>query len=319
MITSKVIIVGGGPAGSSCAWQLQKAGIETIILDKKAFPRDKLCAGWIPPRVLSKLALYPASYPGQLTRFNTLHFYLYGRHLPVPTTQYAIRRSEFDQFLLKRSGVPTCVHQVKNIQCDKDEYIIDDTYRCQYVIGAGGTGCPVYRTFFRSENPRARDDQITTLELEYKFDYRDKKCFLWFFDHQLPGYSWYVPKKGGYLNIGIGAKAGTLISRGQSLQQHWNHFIEKLSNRKLIDDLPHQPRGYTYFLRHKIDSLQRDNAFIIGDSAGLATLDMGEGIGPAIESGILAAQSIIDGTEYSVRRIKRYSFINILFPGNVFR
>ncbi len=317
MITSEVIIVGGGPAGSSCAWKLCKSGIETIILDKKAFPRDKLCAGWIPPGVLKKLALYPASYPGQLTRFNTLHFYLHGHHLPVPTTQYAIRRKEFDHLLLKRAGAPTCVHQVKNIHCDKNEYIIDDTYRCQYLIGAGGPSCPVYRTIFRQENPRQREHQITTLELEFKCDYQDRKCHLWFFDHHLPGYSWYVPKKGGYLNIGIGAKAGALISRGQSLQQHWKLFVQKLARQKLVENLQYRPRGYTYFLRHKMNNLRKDNAFVIGDAAGLATPDMGEGIAPAIESGILAAQSIIDGTEYSVRRIKGYSFFNIIFSGRL--
>jgi flavin-dependent dehydrogenase len=47
----------------------------------------------------------------------------------------------------------------------------------------------------------------------------------------------------------------------------------------------------------------------VGDAAGLATLDMGEGIGPAVRSGFLAAQSIINGTDYSLESISKYSFL----------
>jgi hypothetical protein len=52
-----VLIVGGGPAGSSCAWALRKAGIESLILDAQDFPRNKLCAGWITPAVVSRLEI----------------------------------------------------------------------------------------------------------------------------------------------------------------------------------------------------------------------------------------------------------------------
>ena len=44
-----VLIVGGGPAGSSCAWGLRSAGLDVAILDRQTFPRDKICGGWITP------------------------------------------------------------------------------------------------------------------------------------------------------------------------------------------------------------------------------------------------------------------------------
>jgi len=52
-----VLIVGGGPAGSSCAWKLRQAGVRTVLIDKKNFPRDKPCAGWITPQVVQALQL----------------------------------------------------------------------------------------------------------------------------------------------------------------------------------------------------------------------------------------------------------------------
>jgi len=56
MINIEAIVVGGGPAGSTCAKNLKKGGIDTIILDKNEFPRTKLCAGWITPKVIKQLA-----------------------------------------------------------------------------------------------------------------------------------------------------------------------------------------------------------------------------------------------------------------------
>ena len=52
-----VLIVGGGPAGSSCAWKLLGAGLDVVVLDRKSFPRDKPCAGWITPAVVESLQL----------------------------------------------------------------------------------------------------------------------------------------------------------------------------------------------------------------------------------------------------------------------
>jgi flavin-dependent dehydrogenase len=70
--------------------------------------------------------------------------------------------------------------------------------------------------------------------------------------------------------------------------------------------------GHSYYLRGKNTNLQRDNAFIVGDAVGLATVDMGEGIGPAVLSGIRVAECILHGGEYSVASIPKYSFPSLL-------
>jgi flavin-dependent dehydrogenase len=57
METCDVIIVGGGPAGSSCAWKLRAAGWDVVVVDRANFPRDKVCAGWITPAVIEELQL----------------------------------------------------------------------------------------------------------------------------------------------------------------------------------------------------------------------------------------------------------------------
>ena len=57
-----MLVVGGGPAGSSCAFALRRAGVSVAVLDKAHFPRDKVCAGWITPPVLHALEIEPEDY-----------------------------------------------------------------------------------------------------------------------------------------------------------------------------------------------------------------------------------------------------------------
>ena len=314
MIEAEVIVIGGGPAGSTCAWKLKQGGKDVLLLDKKQFPRLKLCAGWITPRVLRHLKMNLQTYPHSLLKFKRLNFIIGGRRYPVPTRQYSIRRVEFDAWLLERAGVPVQQHKVQSIRRENSNYIIDDAYRCTYLVGAGGTHCPVYHNLFKEINPRAQERVISALELEFPYDYPSRECYLWFTENNLVGYSWYVPKGNGYLNIGIGGKLDKLKARGETIRTHWNLLLEKLDKLELVQGQDLKPSGYNYYLRREVIVGQRDNAFITGDAAGLATLDMGEGIGPAVESGILAARAILTGKPYSLKKISKYSAFDILFP-----
>ncbi len=313
MIFKETIVVGAGPAGSACAGRLREAGREVLLLDKQRFPRLKLCAGWVTPRVWKLLNTRPEDYPHTLVRLNRLIYHIHGRRIPLPTRQYSIRRTEFDHWLLQRSGAEFHQHEVRHIRQENGEYIIDETYRCRYLVGAGGTNCPVYLTFFKKHNPRKPESRIVTMEKEFPYAYRDKQCYLWFFDHDLPGYSWYVPKGGGYLNIGIGGKFSELRKKGQTIRQHWDWFLDKLRMLELIENRNISVSGYGYYLRQPLPAPQIGNAFILGDAAGLATIDMGEGIGPAIHSGLLAAEAILSGKPYSLKKVPRYSLWDLLF------
>jgi len=315
MIQADVIIVGGGPAGAACAWQLHKNGMSAVVLDKRDFPRPKLCAGWITPAVLKDLQLRKEDYPYGMLTFRRLHFHVYGHTLRVPTRQYSIRRIEFDHWLLQRSGVSVYRHRVQQIRPQKNGFVIDEAFRGRYLVGAGGTHCPVYRTLFKQLHSRQDRKLITAIEVEFQYDYRDKDCHLWFFENSLPGYAWYVPKAGGYLNVGIGAKFSALKNRRTTIRRHWDRFAEKLAASSLVRGYSFQPRGCNYYLRQAAKGVQRGRAYLVGDAAGLATVDMGEGIGPAIRSGILCARSILTGRRYSPAPAARFSLAGILWAG----
>ena len=307
MKTVDTIIVGGGPAGSTCAWKLREAGIDTLVLDRAKFPRPKLCAGWVTPQVLKDLEIEPDEYPFGWMTFDRLHVHWKVLTAKPRSKQHSIRRIEFDDFLLRRSGVPVLQHKVQDIQTKDGSYIIDGKFRSKHLVGAGGTSCPVYRIFFREHSPRDSSRQTVTLEQEFAYDLNDPACHLWFFHDGLPGYGWYVPKANGHVNIGLGAMADQLKQRQEHLQTHWHKFVAKLGTCGLVMNDSYKPTGYSYYLRGHGDVVSLGNAHIIGDSVGLATRDMCEGIGPAVRSGLLAARAIITGENYAVTAVAKFS------------
>ena len=316
MIEREVIVVGGGPAGAAAAWELQRSGVDCLVLDRETFPREKLCAGWITPEVVQDLEFEPSDYPHRFLTFERLNVSIKGLSVALRSPQHSIRRFEFDAWLLERSGAECQQHNVRHIVAEAGAgaggYVIDDRFRCRYLIGAGGTRCPVYRELFRALNPRPPSLQAVTLELEFPYPWADGECHLWFFSHGLPGYAWYVPKADGYLNVGVGGIADKLKRRGDDIRTHWQHLVDRLLEDGLIDKAPEPPGGYSYFLRSKRDLGRVGNAFVVGDSAGLATRDMCEGIGPAVRTGLRAARAITRSEPYVMHDVAAYTSGNAL-------
>jgi len=305
--SADAIVVGGGPGGSTCAWKLRAAGLDVLVLDRARFPRTKLCAGWVTPEAIRELELDQDDYPLGFITFEELHLHWKVLTARPGVRQHSIRRYEFDDFLLRRSRARVLQHNVRNISRDDGGYTLDGEFRCKYLVGAGGTSCPVYREIFRGRSPRDGELQAATLEQEFAYDWKDPACHLWFFDEGLPGYAWYVPKANGYINVGLGGMAVQLRRRDGHLRDYWRKFVTKLAAKGLVDYADYEPKGYSYYLRGRGDLVRDGNAFIVGDAAGLATRDMCEGIGPAVRSGILAASAIVDGGEYSIAGIDSYS------------
>ena len=312
MIRTDVLVIGGGPAGAACARRLKQDQVSCIVLDKSSFPRFKPCAGWVTPEVLQLVEMDASSYPFGLTEFTSFDVSISGIKFKLPTHQYAIRRFEFDQWLLQLADPEFYVHSVHEIRLEHGEYVVDDEFSAHYLVGAGGTRCPVYQTFFSETSPRLQSSLIVAQEEEFQYNVKDTCCKLWFFEDKLPGYAWYVPKQDGYVNIGVGGSTEQLKRRGETLKHHWNLLVKRLKEADLICSHDFKPAGHSYYLRQNLPVVHIGNAFLVGDALGLATLDMGEGIGPAIKSGQLAAEVILHGTAYSVASIPHYSFPSLL-------
>ena len=309
----ETIIVGGGPAGSTCAWQLGKAGHSVLVLDKSAFPRLKLCAGWITEKAMEDLQISKEVYPHPLLELDIRAHYpkvpFALNWFPTKGRNFSIRRTEFDAWLLERSGAAVENHSVRNIRREDERYIIDDAFSCRNLVGAGGTMCPVRRNLFADERRKAL--QIATLEREFEYPARSDDCHLYFGQRGLVGYAWFVPKGNGYVNVGIGGKSKYFRNSGTNIHDHFRWFLDDLVGQKRLDRETAdnlKATGHPYFLFANDGAYRQDNCFLIGDSAGLASIDLGEGIGPAVESARMAAAEILGEGIYTKSAITRYSF-----------
>lgn len=297
-----VLIVGGGPAGSTCAWQLQRSGVNVAILDRAVFPRDKVCAGWITPAVVEELQLDLETY-GQkrtlqpITGFITGFIGQRGRRTDYNrVVSYGIRRREFDDWLLRRSGATLYLNEpLASLQRMRDRWVINEHIQAPIVIGAGGHFCPVARHFTSDDPLSAVEALIAAQEVEFEMtDAQRRNCPVagthaeLYFCRDLRGYGW-VFRKGNVLNIGLGRAGETHLANERAA------FVEFLKSQgRIPHDVPDRFHGHAYRLRGQPREAQAPGVLLIGDSAGLADWRSGEGIRPAIESGLLAARAVLE-------------------------
>jgi len=312
-----LLIVGGGPAGSSCAWGLRSTGLDVVILDRATFPRDKLCGGWITPLVLEALEIDPAGYVGSangnarilqpITGFRVscleqpdvaVH---YGR-----TVSYGIRRCQFDDYLLKRSGARLRLGEALNrIERSKDGWIVNGEIKTRVLVGAGGHFCPVSRWM----GNRDAVTPVLAQEIEFEMDSSQAaactfagECPELFFCRDIRGYGW-VFRKSHYLNIGLGR-----LDK-HALSAHLHRFVQSLrQSGRLAFDPPANFAGHAYLLfGHSQRTLVADGVILTGDAAGLAYPQSGEGIRTAVESGLIAAQVVRAAAgDYRRQRLQPY-------------
>jgi geranylgeranyl reductase family protein len=297
MIRADALIVGGGPAGSTCATALRRSGWDVLVVDRATFPRDKVCAGWLTPAVFTDLDLLPDDYAGAGLTLQRISKFTTGviRGEMIETTyprivSYGILRREFDHFLLRRSGARVIEGTpVETLRRTPSSWIVNEQIETPIVIGAGGHFCPVAR------NVRAGADTAQPIVAkEAEFPRRDHVSGpaadspSLFFCRDLEGYGWCVPK-GDYLNVGIGRRDRHQFST------HVTDFVAFLEASGIHAGAADVHwHGHAYFAsgsgpRPLIDR----GVMLIGDAAGLAYPESGEGIRPSIQSGQLAAATLI--------------------------
>ena len=297
----EVLIVGGGPAGSTCAWKLRRAGIDVLVLDKKSFPRDKICAGWVTPAVVQTLGLDIGDYTRAGRIFQPITGFRTGviGGTEVDTryaepVSYGIRRFEFDAYLLARSGAPLAEPApLKSLERQGDGWVANGQIEARLVIGAGGHFCPVARSLGAQ---LGQSEQIVAAqEIEFPLTESQRQATaaeghvpeLYFCD-DMKGYGW-VFRKGDYLNVGLGREDN------HRLAEHVQAFAGWLKSRgRVPQDMPEKFGGHAYLLyNHAPRPFVADRALLIGDAAGLAYPQSGEGIRPAVESAIFAAETLL--------------------------
>lgn len=311
-----VLIVGGGPSGSTCARSLREAGLRVAVVDKQSFPRDKTCAGWVTPHVVETLGMDLEAYASAGRTLQPITGFLTGTiggaeivtRYPHPVS-YGIRRCEFDHYLLQRSGAELLLGTpVRSIARTASGWTVNECLQAPLLIGAGGHFCPVARLVGARDIPGA--SVVAAQEAEFRLSAEevaacnvDPRTPQLFFCRDLKGYGWCFRKE-DHLNVGLGRR------EGGGLSTHVAEFCQFLRQRGSLGfDIACRFHGHAYQLYERASpTLYDDGVLLIGDAAGLAYPQSGEGIRPAVESGLIAAD-VVSRTagDYSAEALAVYA------------
>lgn len=310
-----VCVVGAGPAGSAAAGELAASGFRTLLVDRAEFPRDKVCGDGVSPRavrVLKSAGLYREDVFSRFSRVEGVRIRAPGgRTLEVSFRGdaevgegYVIPRKVFDQFLLdtalQRGAEFLGRCEVHQIDSGRREARILGTCggkpfsaRSRHIVAAwGGQGGRLAAAF--PPCPKAPLFSAVAVRAHYE-GLKDLAPFMEIhFDRDLvPGYGWVFPTGPESANVGYGMRLDFLRRTKVPLRILFERFTREnpsvrryLKQARQISTL----RGARIPFRRPWQPVARGRLLLAGDAAGFADPLSGEGIGTALQSGLLAAR-----------------------------
>jgi geranylgeranyl reductase family protein len=274
-----VLVVGGGPAGSSTGYHLAKRGLSVLLVDKATFPRDKPCGGGLTTRAFLRCPVDPTPVVEELVDLVELRF-RYGDAVVRQARRPVIamtQRLRLDAFLLdaaREAGV------------EVRERTTADLRSADVVVGADGANGTTARALGLGqgiEHGVALEGNVAYGRVS-RDRYR-RRAVVELAD--IPGgYGWVFPK-GDHVNVGVGA----WHEEGPRLREHLRRTCEAHGLRP--DDLVNV-RGHRLPLRRPGTAIASDRALLVGDAAGLIDPVSGDGMYECFVSAELAAAAIAD-------------------------
>jgi menaquinone-9 beta-reductase len=312
-----VIVVGGGPAGAVVGWRLASTGAKVLVLERTRFPREKVCGDYVEPRglrvlkAMGCLAPLEASSPLPITHSSTYiesrRMYagpipFYGRHSDLPAHGYILPRERLDDEMIQaaaRAGADvreqTLVSDVlateNGVEVHAQHDGRDIVERAHLVVGADGVNSVVAKCAgLLVTDPRYTAVSQRAYAVGIEGDVGEAAFF---FEKRLfPGYGWMFPMRGQVVNVGVGILSETRNRRDVSVPRLFDAFFEDLKRRHprcaelRLCAAPiggivktYGAAGRNYF----------DGGLLVGDAGSFVDPMTGEGITPAMESALLAA------------------------------
>ncbi len=322
VLKADVCILGAGPGGCATSLQLAKHGVDTLLLDKAVFPRDKVCGDALSGKVIRSLERLDPTLAVELRKqaklepsWGVTFVAPSGKALRVPFSRETgigeapgaiLPRMDFDHFMLnavKREGHTRILEgtqaktfertakgwSVKVIGTDRTERSI----QCRLLIDGSGAnsifskqiaGLPM-EPRHHCAGVRAYYSGVSGLDPQGFIE-------LIFLKDLLPAYLWIFPLPDGRANVGLGLRSDMVRKRRADLKKLLTGAItdhpqlrDRFTNAKAEGPI----QGMGLPLASKRWPISGDGFMLIGDAAHLIDPFTGEGISHAMISGVHAA------------------------------
>lgn len=323
--TCDVVVMGGGPAGSTCATLLAKAGRSVLVLEKEKFPRHHIGESLLPESywvferigVLDKMRSsahtrkYSVAFASPEGR-ESKPFYFYETNPHECSQTWQIVRSEFDHMLLDHSAESgACVLQqatVRDVLFEGDRAVgvryrdpagVEREVRCKVVVDATGQGAFLSNKLgCRVRDPHLKKAAVYSyFKGAERLPGEDGGATLVLRTKEGNGWFWYIPLRDDVTSVGVVADPDYLVKgRGKDLQKIFDEEIERCEavRRRVRREGATQCDGMYTANDYSYRSLRISGPgwVMIGDAWGFLDPIYSSGVMIALSSACFAADAI---------------------------
>ena len=321
-----VIVVGAGPAGATTAYYLAQAGLDVLLLEKSAFPRDKVCGDGLTPRAVKQLTAMGITFEDEgWIKNHGLRIIGAGTRLELPWPELVeypsfglVRtRYDFDQILADRAVLagaqvmwrtnvtgPVIDERTNRIvgvhAKDPDREPV--TYRAPLVVAADGNSSRLSVAMgIRKRDDRPMGVAVRTYFESPRHDDDHLESWLELWDRSgdkdvlLPGYGWVFGVGDGTSNVGLGVLNTSEAFGRTDYKDVMRRWVETMpaewgiSEETISGDITAAALPMAFNRQPLYDR----GLLLVGDSGGMVNPFNGEGIDYALEAGHAAAETIV--------------------------
>jgi geranylgeranyl reductase family protein len=333
--SADVLVIGAGPAGAATAYWLASHGHDVVVVERRTLPRDKTCGDALTPRAVHQLIeMGLGDVVDGFHHTSGIRFTADERDLEVPWPSHPVypahgivaRRRDLDTLVARRAeaaGAQLLVGHEATLPVVRRGFVRGATVtdpdgrpleiRARFTVVADGANSRFGRalgTFRTKEWPYAtairghwRSSRSEERWLESALDLRDRD------GTPMPGYAWVFPEGDGTVNVGVGILSTfrdfKSVNTSHLLRDHVERIAESWGLEPSAPEAPavsgRIPMGAS------VGPAAGPTYLVVGDAAGVANPFSGDGIGPAYETGRLAATVLDEAlTGHDATAIQRY-------------
>jgi geranylgeranyl reductase family protein len=302
------IIVGAGPAGSSAAYHLAKQGHSVLVLEKVSFPRDKSCGGGVSPAIAQ---WFDFDFSPVVQNYVSQVKYTFKMGDPAEVElqdvapMWMVQRGQFDNFLMEQAtgkGVEfKSSVEVTGVSLEGETWQVQTnsgTFASKYLIAADGANSNVAKFLGMDNTPTVA---AASLQVPGEVSDRDKTTAFFDFGSLKNGFMWCFPKVDGY------SFSAAYVRDPKGKPDELKKQLSKYAELFNLDASRGEYKEHSLNLWQKDRALHSDRALLIGEAAGMVDPLIGEGIRPAMFTGVKAASAIIGALQGDANALSSYT------------